>query len=97
MHGQGVYMGAAGRKYEGYYLNDKKHGFGIYKWPDRQALNKLSNTYAIRAPTYFYAWHASSLAISCLLQECWDCLTNWGPTKANVEMETRLRLNHNLD
>jgi len=29
MHGRGVYTWKDGRKYEGEYLNDKKHGFFI--------------------------------------------------------------------
>lgn len=32
MHGKGIYTWSDGRIYEGEYLNDKKHGFGIYKW-----------------------------------------------------------------
>jgi len=27
-------MWADGRKYEGEYVNDKKHGYGIYTYPD---------------------------------------------------------------
>lgn len=34
MNGKGVYKWQDGRKYEGEYLNDKKHGFGIYYWAD---------------------------------------------------------------
>ncbi len=30
MHGKGVYEWKDGRKYEGEYQNDKKHGFGCY-------------------------------------------------------------------
>ena len=30
--GFGVYKWPDGRKYEGYYLDDKKHGYGIYIW-----------------------------------------------------------------
>ena len=32
MSGQGTFSWPDGRKYEGEYLNDKKHGFGIYYW-----------------------------------------------------------------
>ncbi|MFN9901019.1 MAG: membrane-binding protein, partial [bacterium] len=32
MHGQGVFSWPDGRRYEGEYLQDKKHGFGIYSW-----------------------------------------------------------------
>ena len=32
MHGRGVYTWKDGRKYEGEYENDKKHGYGIYSW-----------------------------------------------------------------
>ena len=32
MHGYGVYKWDDGRIYEGEYLNDKKHGKGVYKW-----------------------------------------------------------------
>lgn len=34
MNGRGIYLWKDGRKYEGCYLNDKKHGYGIYIWPD---------------------------------------------------------------
>lgn len=34
MNGRGIYLWKDGRKYEGFYLNDKKHGYGIYIWPD---------------------------------------------------------------
>ena len=34
MNGNGVYIWMDGRKYEGDYLKDKKHGFGIYTWAD---------------------------------------------------------------
>jgi hypothetical protein len=34
MEGMGVYTWADGRKYEGEYKDDKKHGFGIYLWAD---------------------------------------------------------------
>lgn len=30
MHGKGIYTWKDGRRYEGEYLNDKKHGYGIY-------------------------------------------------------------------
>lgn len=32
MHGKGVYTWKDGRKYEGDYFDDKKHGYGIYIW-----------------------------------------------------------------
>lgn len=32
----GVYTWADGRRYEGEYKDDKKHGFGIYTWADRR-------------------------------------------------------------
>ena len=32
MHGKGVYTWKDGRRYEGDYLNDKKHGLGVYIW-----------------------------------------------------------------
>lgn len=34
MCGFGYYTFADGKTYEGYYLNDKKHGYGIYTWTD---------------------------------------------------------------
>jgi len=34
MQGKGVYTWNDGRRYEGNYYSDKKHGFGIYKWAD---------------------------------------------------------------
>jgi hypothetical protein len=36
MEGMGIYTWADGRKYEGEYKDDKKHGFGIYLWADRR-------------------------------------------------------------
>lgn len=32
MQGQGVYTWPDGKIYEGKYLEDQKHGFGIFKW-----------------------------------------------------------------
>ncbi len=32
MHGKGIYTWKDGRRYEGEYLNDRKHGFGVYTW-----------------------------------------------------------------
>ena len=32
MHGYGEFKWADGKKYIGYYINDKKEGFGIYYW-----------------------------------------------------------------
>ena len=54
-HGKGFEIWTDGDVYSGFYFNGMKHGDGILKWGVDQALNKLSNTYAIRAPTYFYA------------------------------------------
>jgi len=34
MEGQGVFTWVDGRKYEGEYLDDKKHGYGKFVWPD---------------------------------------------------------------
>ena len=34
MHGYGIYTWRDGRRYEGYYKDDKKEGFGIYIWED---------------------------------------------------------------
>ena len=34
MHGQGVFSYPDGRRYEGYYLNDKKNGTGTMIMPD---------------------------------------------------------------
>ena len=32
MHGYGEFRWADGKKYAGYYIHDKKEGFGIYYW-----------------------------------------------------------------
>ena len=32
MHGKGIITWADGRKYEGGYFNDKKHGYGVFTW-----------------------------------------------------------------
>lgn len=34
MQGYGVFHWPDGKRYEGYYANDKKEGFGCYYWPD---------------------------------------------------------------
>jgi hypothetical protein len=34
MEGMGVYTWQDGRRYEGEYKDDKKHGYGIYTWAD---------------------------------------------------------------
>ena len=34
MHGYGRYIWKDGRKYEGYYENNKKHGKGVYTYSD---------------------------------------------------------------
>jgi hypothetical protein len=36
MEGMGIYQWNDGRKYMGYYKDDKKHGFGIYVWADHR-------------------------------------------------------------
>jgi hypothetical protein len=32
----GIYTWQDGRMYEGFYLEDKKHGYGIYTWSDQK-------------------------------------------------------------
>ena len=39
MNGRGIYTWKDGRKYEGQYVNDKKHGYGVYVWPDGRSIN----------------------------------------------------------
>lgn len=34
MHGKGVFTWIDGRKYVGYYFEDKKQGYGEFIWPD---------------------------------------------------------------
>ena len=34
MDGAGIFTWPDGRKYDGQYLDDKKHGYGIFEWPD---------------------------------------------------------------
>ena len=34
MNGKGVFTWEDGKKYEGEYLNDKKHGQGTFTWAD---------------------------------------------------------------
>ena len=34
MDGKGVFNFPDGRKYEGEYIDDKKHGYGTFTWPD---------------------------------------------------------------
>ena len=36
MEGMGIYIWNDGRKYEGQYKDDKKHGFGVYTWADER-------------------------------------------------------------
>jgi len=36
MDGYGVFTWPDRRKYEGNYVDDKKHGFGIFEWPDER-------------------------------------------------------------
>ena len=45
MNGRGVYFWKDGRKYDGEYVNDKKHGFGIYTWPDGRCKYKIFKKY----------------------------------------------------
>jgi hypothetical protein len=34
MHGYGEFFWPMGKKYYGYYKDDKKHGFGVFFWKD---------------------------------------------------------------
>lgn len=34
MNGHGILTWKDGRKYEGQFINDKRHGLGIFKWVD---------------------------------------------------------------
>jgi len=34
MNGKGLFTWPNGKKYEGEFLNDKRHGFGKFYWPD---------------------------------------------------------------
>ena len=34
MHGYGTFKWIDGRQYQGDYLDDKKHGHGVFIWPD---------------------------------------------------------------
>ena len=34
INGTGIYTWSDGRKYDGEYLDDKKHGVGVFTWPD---------------------------------------------------------------
>ena len=36
MHGYGEFIWIEGKKYVGFYKNDKKDGFGIYYWPNNK-------------------------------------------------------------
>ena len=36
MHGYGEFIWSEGKKYIGFYKNDKKDGFGIYYWPNNR-------------------------------------------------------------
>lgn len=42
MHGKGKYSWQDGRFYEGEYYEDKKHGFGIYRWLGKLNLDHLA-------------------------------------------------------
>lgn len=39
MDGKGEFSWPDGRKYRGYYQEDKKHGFGEFEWPDGRKYN----------------------------------------------------------
>ena len=39
MDGYGIYQWRDGRRYEGNYQKDKKHGHGIYTWADGRQYN----------------------------------------------------------
>ena len=41
MHGKGKYTWKDGRYYEGEYINDKKHGCGVYRWVGMIKKNKF--------------------------------------------------------
>lgn len=32
MHGNGIFTWEDGKRYEGEYMDDKKHGFGVFEW-----------------------------------------------------------------
>jgi len=34
MDGKGIFSWPDSRKYDGDYLDDKKHGYGVFEWPD---------------------------------------------------------------
>jgi hypothetical protein len=36
MEGVGCYSWNDGRRYEGEYKDDKKHGYGVYQWADQR-------------------------------------------------------------
>jgi len=36
MHGYGEFLWSEGKKFFGFYKNDKKDGFGIYFWPNNK-------------------------------------------------------------
>lgn len=36
MEGHGEFLFSDGRKYVGEYLDDKKHGYGVFTWPDNR-------------------------------------------------------------
>ena len=41
MNGHGELVYEDGRKYKGYFVNDKKHGQGIYKWANGKSYNGM--------------------------------------------------------
>ena len=66
MHGKGIYIWKDGRKYEGEYVNDKKHGFGsnvnFIKWQfidglmeeDMKENGKMENNMEREKYIFFY-------------------------------------------
>lgn len=48
MHGKGIYTWKDGRRYEGEYLNDKKHVKIIIKWKNYIFYNKYINNIPFR-------------------------------------------------
>ena len=97
MHGQGVYMGAAGGKYEGYCLDDKANGYGIYIHVNGAQYegywkNDLQDGQGMESwqDGSRYEGRCARCAVSLSARD-------WRTTEVNVEMDTRLRLNHNLD
>jgi len=42
MEGRGLFTWSDGRKYDGEYKDDKKHGYGVFEWPDGNIICLLS-------------------------------------------------------